>query len=88
MVCWLKFLQKVSDMLKDVEPNLYKRKQLAISVLKELEKEKGHNIDAIRKAIEEEGVEGIKRRARRRKRGSYEEKKEAEATTVEVCSNS
>ncbi|QLJ52457.1 MAG: hypothetical protein Sv326_0282 [Candidatus Fermentimicrarchaeum limneticum] len=81
MVCWLRFLQTVSDMLKGVEPDLYRRKQLAISVLKELEREKGHDLDAIRKALEEEGVEGIVRRAkgRKKKRERKEEKSEAVA---------
>jgi DNA-binding transcriptional MerR regulator len=74
-------------MLKDVEPDLYKRKQLAISILKELEKEKGHNIDAIRKAIEEEGTEGIRRRAKRkRKKERREEREELETTAVEAYS--
>lgn len=87
MTCWLRFLQEVSDMLKDVEPNRYRRKQLAISVLKELEREKGHNIDAIRKAIDEWGAEGVRMRARKkRKRERREESAAIEAATVEAHS--
>lgn len=85
MVCWLRFLKEVSEMLKEVEPELYKRKQLAISVLKELEREKGHNVDAIRKAIEVEGKEGIARRARR-KRKKVEEESEGEAVKAQAYS--
>lgn len=85
MVCWLKFLQKVSDILKDVEPNLYKRKEFSIEILKELEKEKGHNVVAIGKAIDVEGKAGIIRRFEKKKRRKIqdefeeEEKEEAEA---------
>lgn len=85
MVCWLRFLKKVSDMLSKDEPNVYKRKQLAISVLKELENEKGHNIDAIRKAIDEEGAKGIRLRARkRRKRKEKEQAEEVEAEVIQA----
>jgi len=88
MVCWLKFLPRVSEMLKDIEPNLYRRKQLAISVLKELEREKGHNIAAIEKVINDEGAEGIKKRARKRKRKKEkkEERIESEAIAAEAYS--
>lgn len=86
MVCWLKFLKKVSDMLKDDEPNLYRRKQLAISILKELEKEKGHDVERIGKAIDEEGGQGIRRRARKRKSMKHEEMEEAEAAEAKAYS--
>jgi len=86
MVCWLRFLRTVSDMLKGVEPDLYRRKQLAISILKELEKEKGHDVDAIRKALEEEGLEGIVRRARRRKKKGGKEREKSEAVAEEAYS--
>lgn len=72
----MKFLKKVSEMLKEAEPNLYRRKQLAISILKELEREKGHNEDAIKKAIESEGKEGILRRVRRKRKQVREEEGE------------
>jgi histidinol dehydrogenase len=61
MVCWLKFLKFVNETLKDVEPNLPKRKMLAIEVLKQIEKEEGHDIEKIERRIKSEGVEGIKR---------------------------
>lgn len=72
-------------MLKDVEPNLYKRKEFSIEILKELEKEKGHNVAAIGKAIDAEGKAGIIRRFEKKKRRKIqdefeeEEKEEAEA---------
>lgn len=71
-------------MLREEEPNLYRRKQLAISVLKELEREKGHDEKAIKNAIEKEGKEGILRRVRRRKRRAVEE--EGEVAVAEVYS--
>jgi hypothetical protein len=83
MVCWLKFLKKVSDMLKDIEPNISRRKHLAISVLKELEREKGHNVVLIGKAIDEEGAEGIKRRAGKRGEKKRERARE-EAVVAEA----
>lgn len=73
-------------MLKDVEPSMYRRKQLAISVLKELEREKGHNIAAIEKVINDEGAEGIKKRARKRKKEKKEERIESEAIAAEAYS--
>jgi len=84
MVCWLRFLKKVSDMLGEEEPNVYRRKQLAISILKELEREKGHNVEAIGKAIDGEGAEGIRLRARKGKRERRREKKQAEEVEAEV----
>jgi hypothetical protein len=61
MVCWLKFLKFVNETLKDVEPNLPKRKALAIEILKKIEKEEGHDIEKIERRIASEGEEGVKR---------------------------
>ena len=58
-------------MLKDVEPNLYKRKEFSIEILKELEKEKGHNVTAIGKAIDAEGKVGIIRRFEKKRKRRY-----------------
>ena len=79
MVCWLRFLKLVSDTIKDIEPNLLKRKRLAIEVLKDIEKEEGHDIEKIREAIEREGKEGLIRRAEKLQ-GKKEEGKEKEET--------
>ena len=64
MVCWLKFLKFVNDAIKDIEPNLPKRKMLSIEILKRIEKEEGHSIEKIEKRIMKEGEEGIKRIAK------------------------
>jgi len=84
MVCWLRFLKKVSDMLGEEEPNVYRRKQLAITILKELETEKGHDVDAIGRAIDEEGAEGIRLRARKSKRDKKKEKRHTEEVETEI----
>ena len=55
MVCWLKFLQRVADGIRPVEPDLAKRKRVAIEILKDLEKEKGHDVVKIGKALDEMG---------------------------------
>lgn len=74
MVCWLRFLKLVSDSLRGVEPNLMRRKKLAIDVLKGIEEEKGHNIERIKETIEKEGAEGLIKRAKRLKeRGKISE---------------
>ena len=68
MTCWLRFLKLASDLLKEAEPDPSKRKSLAISILKDIEKEEGHDPAAIGRKIESEGKEGLARRARRKKR--------------------
>jgi hypothetical protein len=75
MVCWLRFLKLVSDSLKSVEPNLARRKTLAIDVLKGIKEEKGHNIEKIKETIEKEGTEGLIKRAKNLK-GASEDKAE------------
>lgn len=67
------FLQLVSDMLKEFEPNLSKRKQLAINILKDIEKEEGHNTEKIKKKIASEGKQGILLRAKKRKKKKEQE---------------
>ncbi len=82
MVCWLRFLQQVSEMLKSVEPDIYARKRLAIDVLKDIEREKGHDVARIKKTIDDEGAAGLAARAQQyikkkaRKRRIREEEKE------------
>lgn len=89
MVCWLRFLQRVSEGLKTVEPDLQKRKRLAIELLRDLEGEKGHNVDEIGKALDEMGAEGLVRRAeekvgkKRRRRTLIEEGEKEEAVAQE-----
>ena len=63
MVCWLRFLKRVADDLKQFEPELARRKRLAIEVLRSYEREKGHNVEKIGKALDEEGMAGVLRRA-------------------------
>ncbi|MEW6329259.1 MAG: hypothetical protein AB1468_04025 [Candidatus Micrarchaeota archaeon] len=63
MVCWLRFLQQVSDALKSLEPDVYARKRLAIDVLKDIEREKGHDVARIKKTIDDEGAGGLEARA-------------------------
>jgi len=63
MVCWLKFLQRVADGIRPVEPDLAKRKRVAIEILKDLEKEKGHDVVKIGKALDEMGEGGLLERA-------------------------
>lgn len=73
-------------MLRDVEPDPYKRKELAIEILKELEKEKGHDAEAIGRAIVDEGKAGIIKRAvkksRKKKQKESEEGEKEEARAV------
>ncbi|MBI4399891.1 hypothetical protein HY570_04020 [Candidatus Micrarchaeota archaeon] len=78
MVCWLMFLQRVTNSIKSVEPNLYKRKQLAIEVLKEMEFEESHNLEKMKKSIEDLGDEGLILRAKdmKRRKGKTEKKEE------------
>ena len=78
MVCWLKFLKFVNDALKGIEPNLSRRKQLAIEILKDIEKEEGHNIARIEKKIKKEGKKGLLARAKKKKKQKDEEKEESE----------
>ena len=65
MVCWLRLLKRVSEDLKSFEPDLVKRKRLAIEILKNLEKERGHNVEVMEKALEEIGAKGLVERARK-----------------------
>jgi len=76
LVCWLRFLEKVSDMLKSIEPSLSKRKSLAIEILRELEREEGHDATAIERALVREGKEGILRRAKKKRRRERAEEQE------------
>lgn len=72
MVCWLRFLKLVSDSLRPLEPNMMRRKRLAIDVLREIEEEKGHDVEKIRETIDKEGVDGLIKRAKRIKGGERE----------------
>ncbi len=83
MVCWLKFLKFVSDSLKDIEPNLGKRKRLSIDLLKDIEKEIGHDVDKIGGLIKKEGKEGLKKRAKKKKKKKEEEEEEREEKETE-----
>lgn len=65
MVCWLRFLQRVSEMLKNVEPNIYARKKLALDVLKDIEREQGHDVARIKKTLDDEGAGGLALRAQK-----------------------
>jgi len=82
MVCWLRFLQRVSEMLKNVEPDIYARKRLAIDVLRDIEREQGHDVARIKKTLDDEGASGLAARAQKfikkkaRKRRTREEEKE------------
>ncbi|MEM3030971.1 MAG: hypothetical protein QXH27_04510 [Candidatus Micrarchaeia archaeon] len=79
MVCWLRFLERVADLLKSIEPSLSKRKSLAIEILRELEREEGHDARAIERALEREGKEGILKRARKKRRKKTEGEREEQA---------
>jgi len=76
VVCWLKFLKFVNDALKDTEPNLSRRKALAIEILKDMEKEEGHNIAKIEKKIKKEGKKGLILRAKKKKKQKEDEEEE------------
>lgn len=56
MVCWLRYLNFVSDKLKKYQPNQQKRKRLAIEILKQIEREEGHNLEKIKETIEREDL--------------------------------
>jgi hypothetical protein len=73
MVCWLKFLKFVNDALKEIEPNLPRRKALAIEILKDMEKEESHNIVKIEKKIKKEGKKGLILRAKKKKKRKEDE---------------
>jgi DNA-binding transcriptional regulator PaaX len=79
MVCWLRFLGRVSGMLKGEEPSIAKRKALAIEILRDLEKEEGHNAEKIRTAIEREGKEGILLRVKKKKKKRRKKEEEEHA---------
>ncbi len=81
MVCWLMFLPKIAGFLKQLEGNIGERKRLGIEVLKEIEKEEGHDKEKIGMRIEREGKEGILKIAERlrRKKKKKEEGQEEEA---------
>jgi hypothetical protein len=83
MVCWLKFLKFVNDALKGIEPNLARRKAMAIEILKDIEKEEGHDIVKIEKKIKKEGKKGLLLRAKKKKKQKNEEKEEGEETEEE-----
>lgn len=78
MTCWLKFLKFAIDSLKEFEPNLGKRKRLAIEILKDIEKEEGHDLAKIEKRVKSEGTAGILARARKKKKKSSEQDDEKE----------
>jgi len=63
-------------MLNGTEPNPTKRKALAISLLKELEEEKGHDVVKIGEALDEEGKAGLLKRLKKRKKKIAEEEPE------------
>ncbi|MEM4390056.1 MAG: hypothetical protein QXG98_05335 [Candidatus Micrarchaeia archaeon] len=87
MVCWLRFLERVSDMLRSFEPNLARRKSLAIEILREIEREEGHDARAIERALEREGKAGILKRARKRrwKKSEHEREEEEQESCYEVA---
>ena len=64
MVCWLRFLKRVFGALGNYEPNRLKRKALAIDVLKQLEREEGHDVAKIGDKLDREGDDGILKRAK------------------------
>jgi superfamily II DNA/RNA helicase len=80
MVCWLKFLKFVDDALRGIEPNLARRKAMAIEILKDMEKEEGHNIAKIEKRIKKEGRKGLLLRAKKKKKQKEEETEEGGET--------
>jgi len=80
MVCWLKFLKFVNDALKGIEPNLTRRKAMAIEILKDIEREEGHNIAKIEKRIKKEGRKGLLLRAKKKKKQKEEETEEGGET--------
>ena len=88
MVCWLKFLKFVNDALKDAEPNLARRKALAIEILKDMEKEEGHDIIKIEKRIKKEGKKGLLARLKKKKKQKEEEKEEREEEETEEMEES
>lgn len=89
MVCWLVFLPKVAGFLKALEENAGERKKLAIEVLRELEKEEGHDKEKMRKRVDGEGAEGILRIAermrRKKKKENESEQEEHYGETEEVA---
>lgn len=94
MVCWLMFLPRVAEFLKQLEGNVGERKRLSIEVLRDLEKEEGHDKERIEKRIKREGRKGIIKIAERLKKkkkkieeeeweeGHYEEKGEVEEASA------
>ena len=78
MVCWLKFLKFVNDALKQEEPNLVRRKALAIGILKGIEKEEGHDIAKIEKRVKKEGKKGLILMAKKKRKRKDEENEEKE----------
>ena len=89
MTCWLRYLQRVADGLKPLEPNLANRKRLGIEILKNLEREKGHDVVKIGKALDELGEEGLLKRGeaklgkKKRRRTWIAEGEKEEATAQE-----
>jgi len=83
MTCWLRFLQRVAEGLAPLEPDSSKRKRLAIGILKDLEKEKGHDVVKIGKALDEMGEGGLLKRGEakmggKKKRRTFIEEEEKE----------
>lgn len=75
----------MSDALRSLESNLYKRKRLAIAILRQIEKEKGHNPALIKETLDKEGKEGLIKRAREiLERESLEMKEIERAETKEI----
>ncbi len=78
MTCWLMYLKRVSDLLRTEEANPARRKALAIDLLKEYEREIGHDSAKIGLALDRDGQAGLLQRARKRKQTTREDEKELE----------
>lgn len=70
--------------LKEIEPNVLRRKRVAIDVLREIEAEEGHDVEKIKKRMKKEEILKTVKKIKKKKKAREEKEGKKEMIEEEI----